>query len=377
MLANRDLHRRPAAAATAAGAWPRGLARGGVVGRRAVAVLGVLLVAGLLAGCGGSASTGQPAWRADPGAHLVASGASPRSQGEADRRARAAVAAQVRASLAARLRSEATTRWQDGQERTDGTVVQQLEQEVGFTRAELIRIDPDSRRFDDGQYHAVAYLAREDATRALASDYRRHAAEFARRAEVVRSTAPEDLPGFAAAWSEARQSWQALRRCARELQAVSGEAPADLDAQLARWDGLLAVRQERFAGLRVALDLGPSIPPRDRIDAAALRQTLVRSLTDLGLTVRGTGCGDAAYLVDLQPRLRYQGVVGVVCRLELTGAVRECATGDRWDLHLTHPRWVGEGATAHAARHQAAGAVTAATLTPRLAQALATSLPVR
>lgn len=332
---------------------------------------------GLVIGCGGGAGTPPLRSAYPPERYLVAEGSSPGSQAEAEARARAAIAAQIRASLVSRTTSASESVWQDGVERHTAAMSQQLEQEAAFSRAELIRIDPRSLVQRDGVFHAVAYLPREEAARALRQDLQRLTAEFQRRAVAADAVPGDDLPGFAAAYGEARESWLALQRSARELRAVSGSQTPGLDGEVGRWDALQARRQERFAAIRVALALQPPRPARDRLDEQYLRQALTMALQDLGLTVRGDSCSDAAYLLDLQPRLDYRGVVGVVCRLELAGQLRECATGDAWDLHLTDPAWSGEGANAHAARNEAAAGVTPGTLTPHLLTALAACLPVR
>ncbi len=339
--------------------------------------LALALLLSPVLGCGGGAGL-PPLESAYPqDRYLVGEGTSPNSQAEAEARARSAVAAQIHASLVARTTSATESIWQDGAERYTAATAQRLDQVAAFSRAELIRLDPRSLVRRDGVYRAVAYLPREEASQALRQDYQRSAAEFARRAAAVAGVPADDLPGFAAAYAEARESWQALQRQARELRAVAGAAPADLAREIARWDALQARRQELFGELRVALALQPPRPARDRLDEQYLRQALTAALQDLGLTVRGTSCEDAAYVIDLQPRLHYQGVVGVVCRLELAGLLRECATAHTWDLHLMDPAWTGEGANAHAARNRAAARVTPVTLAPHLLSALAACLPVR
>jgi len=342
-------------------------------------LLGLLLLLGALPGCGGAPGVHQrPQTAYPPEQYLVAVGTSDRSQAEAEARARAAVAAQVRSSLTSRTTTQSQSVWSDDQERLSAEAVQRLDQQAAFSRAELIRIDQDSRRQQDGTWYAVAYLPRREASEALRRDYEAAASELARRADAVQAVPPGDLPGFAAAYGEAQESWLALERSARELRAVTGGWPASLARDQAAWDAVQARRQALFADIRVALRLQEPRPAGDLLDREYLRHALIAALTDLGVSVRGDGCeDDVAYVLDLQPRLRYQGVVGVVCRLELAGALRECATGDGWDLHLSDPVWTGEGANTYAARTQAAAAVTAATLRPRLVAALAASLPVR
>ena len=101
------------------------------------------------------------------------------------------------------------------------------------------------------------------------------------------------------------------------------------------------------------------------------------ALTDLGLTIRGDDCEAGDFLVELQPRLHYQGVIGVVCRLDFAGRLVECASGDSWNLHLQDDRFVGEGSNTYTARKGAEAEVSAAVLAPLLAGALEESLPVR
>jgi hypothetical protein len=351
--------------------------RGGARARLLVAA-GLVGMIAAVTGCGGGGALHRAPQAAYPEQeYLVAVGSSVTSQAEADARARSALAAQIRSSIDATLRTESRATLSEGRIQESATTVQQLEQSAGFSHGELIRLDAASGGWRDGQYRAVAYLSRREAGEVLRRQSANHAAEFARRAAAVDAVGSGDLPGFAAAYGEARESWVALQQTARELRAVTGRDPADLAADNARWDALQRRRQAMFAEVRVALQLREPRPAGDRLDRQYLRQALITALTDLGLTVRGDSCADADYVVDLQPRLRYQGVVGVVCSLELAGVLRECTSGNAWDLHLTHPTWTGEGRNAYVARNQAAGSVTPATLTPPLLAALATSLPVR
>jgi hypothetical protein len=346
----------------------------------AAAICGLPLLVGLplLGGCGGGGGVHQSPQTVYPEQqYLVAVGTSPLSMQDAENRARHAVAAQIRSSLESRIDTRIESQITGGVEDLRSSTRQDLQQEVGFSRAELIRIDLDSRRERDGRYEVVAYLPRREAAQALRRDYDAAAAALQRQAGALDAVPRGDLPGFAAAYAVARRSWADLSRCSRELWAITGQAPAGFGQEQARWHRVEERRLAVLDGVRVAFALREPRPAGDRLDAAFLEQQFRDALTGMGLTLRGRDCDGGDYLVELQPRLHYQGVIGVVCRLDFAGRLVECATGDAWNLHLEDERFTGEGSNTYAARKGAEAAATAEVLAPLLAEALEESLPVR
>ena len=330
-----------------------------------------------LLGCGGGAGVNSTPQSDYPETHyLVAVGTSTESMADAEARARQGVAAQIRSSLESRIDTRIDSEIRDGAETYSASTQQWLSQATTFSHAELIKVDLESRRQKNGLYEVVAYLQRRESSQVLRHDYDTAVAALARHAAAVDAVPSGDLPGFAAAYTEARENWTALHQRAMELWAVTGQPPAGFRQEQARWD---AVESRRFAaleGVRVAFDLLEVSPAGDKLDDVFLRQQFIEALTDLGLTVRGDDCESGDYLVEVQPRLHYQGVIGVVCRLDFAGRLVECASGDYWDLHLQDERFVGDGANTYAARKGAEAAVTAEALTPLLVLALDESLPV-
>ncbi len=286
------------------------------------------------------------------------------------------MAAQVRSSTEAETQTEVSSVYDGQQEAYQASTSLQMRQDVSFSHAELIRVHLDSRREKDGQYHAVAYLRRPDAARVLHQDYEAASANLTRAYGGVQAVEADDLPGFAAAFGEARENFLQVNQRVMEIHAITGTRPARYRQDLERWNDLQNHRQERLDDLRLSLRLLPAIPAGDKLDMAHLQQEFIQSLSDLGLTVRGDECGDGEYLLELQPRLHYQGVIGVVCRLDFAGRLMECATGDTWELLLEDPGFVGEGANAFTARHLAEDQVTQESLAPLLIDALADNLPV-
>lgn len=340
----------------------------------AVAAVGMLAVAGC-GGAGGVHTAPQTVYPEE--LYLVASASSPESMEDAENRARQAIAAQIRSTLRSRIDTRIDSEISGGEESYTSQTSQTMQQRVAFSHAELIRIDLDSRRERGGAYEVVAYLPRREASQVLRRDYDAAATVLARQADAVAAVPRGDLPGFAAAYSEARESWTALHQRAMELWAINGRPPAGLGQNQDRWDTVEQRRLEVLEGVRVAFSLLPTIPAGDRLDRVYLRQEFSEALTDLGLTLRGDQCGAGDYLVEMQPRLHYQGVIGVVCRLDFAGRLVDCETGDSWDLHLADERFVGEGSNTYKARKGAEAVVTAATLAPLLAAALDESLPIR
>ena len=342
----------------------------------ALGAVAIIVVLELL-GCGGAAGVNSAPQTVYPEArYLVAVGTSTESMTDAEARARQGVAAQIRSSLESQIDTRIDSEVRDGSETYVATTQQRLRQETTFSHAELIKVDLESRREKNGLFEVVAYLPRRESGQVLRHDYDAAATALARHAAVVDAVPAGDLPGFAAAYTEARENWTALHQRAMELWAVTGQAPASFGQEQARWD---AVESRRFAfleGVRVAFDLLEVRPAGDRLDDVYLRQQFIEALTDLGLTIRGDACGSGDYLVEVQPRLHYQGVIGVVCRLDFAGRIVDCATGDFWDLHLQDERFTGEGANTYAARKGAEAAVTAEALAPLLILALDESLPV-
>ena len=347
-----------------------------------VATVGVLTGAmGLLtlAGCGSSGGgvhkSPQTVYPEEQ--YLVAVGSSVESMEDAEHRARQAIAAQIRSSLESQLDSRVESAVSGGQESYSAVVSQTMQQQTAFSHAELIHIDMESRRERDGSYEVVAYLPRRESGQVLRRDYDAASSALVRHADAVDAVPRGDLPAFAAAYSEARESWTELHQRAMELWAVTGRPPSNLAQDQGRWDAVERRRFDFMEGIRVAFTLLEPRPAGDRLDDAYLRQEFNEALTDLGLTLRGDDCESGYYLVELQPRLHYQGVIGVVCRLDFAGRLVECETGDSWNLHLQDERFVGEGSNTYAARKGAEAAVTAATLAPLLGGALDESLPVR
>jgi hypothetical protein len=308
--------------------------------------------------------------------HLVATGTSTESMEDAENRARSAIAAQIRSSLQSQTVTSIGSENRDGFETYLASTNQRIQQYAAFSHAELIHIDLDSRREQDGTYHVVAYLPRREAGQVLYRDYDRAATALTRSTAAVDAVPSGDLPAFAAAYGEARESYDELHQRAMELWAVSGQPPANLPQDQARWDVVEMRRQELVGDLRLSFKLLPVRPAGDRLDEAYLHQEFVQALTDLGLTVRGDECGDGDFLLELQPRLHYKGVIGVVCRLDFAGRLVECLSGDAWNVHLEDPDFVGEGANAYTARNGALDQVDHASLAPLLIDALGANLPV-
>jgi len=368
---------------------PRSSERRAAVAGRAVAIkvaahavtvaLAVGLGLGFCAGCGGRFAAATDPTTAYPEAlYLVAVGSSPASYADAEQRARTAIAAQIRSTLESETTARTSTGNRDGVESYAATVDQTLRQDVAFSHAELIRVDLASRREDAGLYHVTAYLPRREAAQVLGTDYDAAAAAFARQAGTVHAVAAGDLPGFAVAFGEARRSWTVVQQRAMELWAITGRYPAGFAADQDRWRALLDRREQFLQGLRVAFDLLPVQPAGDRLDTVQLRQAFTAALAELGLAVRGRACEDGAgaYLVELQPRLHYQGLSVVSCRLDFAGRLVECASGQAWDLQIAHSTFAGEGSNTYEARNAAAARVSAEVLGPLLLAALRNGLPV-
>jgi len=344
----------------------------------AVVLLMTAAMVVLGSGCGGSspAVNTAPQKTFPESEYLVATGVSAESHEDAEQRARNAVAAQVRSSLESQTETQVSS-VHDGQQETYlSSTSLQLRQNVSFSHGELIHIDLESRREKDGLYHAVAYLRRSEAARVLHQDYKAASANLARAHGGVQDVDADDLPGFAAAYGEARSHFLVANQRVMELRAVTGSRPAQFDQDINLWNDLQNHRQERLDDLRLSFVLLPVIPAGDKLDMAHLHQEFIQSLTDLGMTVRGDECGDGEYLLEFQPRLHYQGVIGVVCRLDFAGTLTECSTGDTWDLLLEDADFVGEGANAFTARHLAEDKVTQDSLAPLLIDALGANLPV-
>ena len=339
----------------------------------AVAAIGLLE----LLGCGGAASVNSAPQTAYPETHyLVAVGTSSESMADAEARARQGVAAQIRSTLQSQIDTRIDSEIRDGSETYVASTQQTVRQATEFSHAELIKVDLESRRQKNGLYEVVAYLPRRESGRVLRHDYDAAATALARQAAAVEAVPQGDLPGFAAAYGEARENWTELHHRAMELWAVTGQPPASYPQEQARWDAIESRRFAALDGVRVAFELLEVRPAGDKLDEVFLRQQFIEALTDLGLTIRGDDCGSGDYLVEVQPRLHYQGVIGVVCRLDFAGRLVDCASGDYWDLFLQDERFVGEGANTYVARKGAEAAVTVESLAPLLIMALDESLPV-
>ena len=341
-----------------------------------LAVAAVGLLSGL-GGCAGGAAaprTDAEAWPEDR--YLVAVASSPVSFADAELRARQAVAARVRSTLESELTSHSSVTIDELGERQRTVANQFLSQAVSFSHAELIRVDPASRREDDGVYHALAYLPRMESARVLRRDYDAAAAALARHADAVDAVPAGDLPAFAVAYGEAREQWLAVERSAMELWAVAGSPPAGFRQDQARWDAVQDRRLQLLSGVPMAFRLLDVRPAGDTLDAVRLRQEFLEALTEAGLAIRGDRCAGGGYLIELQPRLHYQGVIGVICRLDFAGRLVDCASGHAWELHVEDEAFLGEGANTWAARKGAADRVTADALAPLLMDALGSSLPL-
>ena len=336
----------------------------------------VLLVLGL-AGCGGKPGvTSLPLDRYPEAEYMVAAGTSSESMADAEASARAALAAQIRSRIRSQIRDEARQETRDQVTTYEATTVRTIDQDAAFDRMELFRIDPRSRRERDGLYRAVATMSRSEARRALRADYEAAGEQLDRAVLGLQAVPAGDLPAFAIRFGEVREAFALLDRRALQLRAVTGLLPADYRQQRDLWFAAERERQRRVSGLRLGLAVRPCIPAGDPLDSGVVRLEVLQALAGMGLTVRGEDCGDG-YLLDLQPRLWHVGLTGVVTRLTFGGELRDCRTGDHWDVHLEHERWQAEGTRAEAATRAVAETVDEQTLRAALTDALGGHLPLR
>lgn len=339
-------------------------------------VLLSLLCASIL-GCGGptgiytDVTTQYP-----PELYIMYVGISEVSLAEAENRACAGVAAQVRSSLESELEAVARSVTLDGKTSDTQATTQRIAIRAEFERAELIHVDRERSEVRGGTYQAVAFLSRREAEQVFDGDYAMASAALRSRASGLDAVSEGDVPGFASVYWAAREAFDEVARAEAEYRAVTGRSQAEFAQDRDLWWRIQQRRQTVLDGLRVGLRMREPRIADDRLDEARLVQIFSLALANLGLSVRGQSCGEAEYLLDLQPDVKYQGIIGIVCRLSFTGQLIECGGGETWELHLDSDAFTGDGSHESTARREAEMAVTEATLAPLLAAALCRVLPV-
>jgi len=345
--------------------------------RLIMVVVAFLMGSLLLVGCAGTGAGPVVGLRFPDAEFMVASATSPLAQDQAEARARAALAAQIRSRIRTVMVDEFTEESLDGVSTTTSSTHRDIVQEAAFDRMELIQLDAGSGRHADGLYHATVYLSRAEARTVLGADYSAAAARLAREAAPLADVPDHDLPGFAARYAAVREAYAVVEARAMELRAITGALPAGFFATREQWFAAETERTRRLEHLRLALTVSPPVPAGDPFDRGVLRQDLVEALVAAGLSVRGTVCGDAPYLLVVQPRLVHQGMLGVVTRLSLLGYLQDCRTGDRWEIDLRDDAWVSEAPRADEAVRKVQKLVDAAALRRHLVVALGNHLPLR
>lgn len=314
-----------------------GTRRGRGAGARALRTLGLLALA---AGVGGCAATSRgpaprPPARA-PAADLVAEGVSDSGFAQAEAQARAQVAAQVSSELSAVLTTVMGSRSRDGRVEDWQRLVSETATVTSFAHAEMIRVDPASRRFEHGLYHATARLSRAEAADALAHDYELAALDF--RAAVADLEKPG---GETAAWSatlrRAESEFGRLSRAVFGLRAVTRGEHGPWLEDVGRYERVERLRAGRLAATRLALEVGGDG------GAAPLAASLAGALARLGLAPTIGDCPAGGYRLRLAPEVRWEtGPFGPLCRLTLTGQLLAC-DGRRTlgPVSLAHPDFAG------------------------------------
>jgi hypothetical protein len=311
-----------------------------------------------------------------PDLYISAVGNSSESLDDAENRACAGVAAQVRSRLESELEAVARSVTVDGRISDTQATTQRIEIRAEFDRAELIHVDRERSEVRGGTYQAVAFLSRREAGQVFDGDYAMASAALRLRASGLDAVSEGDVPGFASAYWAVREAFDDVLRAEAEFRTVAGKSQRDFASDRDLWSQIQNRRQALLDGIRVGLRMREPRIVDDGLDEARFVQVFSLALADLGLSVRGQSCGEAEYVLDLQPEVTYQGIIGTVCRLAFSGQLIECSSGETWELHLDSDAYMGDGSHEGTARRKAENVVTEATLKPLLAAALCRVLPI-
>lgn len=290
-----------------------------------------LLALLFLVGCGGT-----PAAKTDYSAikerssgaqyseaqYIVGHGISNTSQREADLDAKAQVAEQIRSSIRSETTAFAKAVIRNGSSDDSQVLTSKVQASAQFSRGEMIRIVPASRKFEKGQYQSVAQISRSELSQILIAEYEDAAIAFRQHDNPDLAN---DLAAFTSSWKQAKRAYTKMAATACEIQAVIRGAyqPFTIDRDL-----MQKFNQQRLTWLS-NIHVAVRVRSGGNIDTYAMAESISGAMAELGLVADGNRCADGLLLLDLTPSVIWKKFYGTdVCEVTLSGNLKNCATGN-------------------------------------------------
>ncbi|MBN1163900.1 MAG: hypothetical protein JXB45_04930, partial [Candidatus Krumholzibacteriota bacterium] len=202
-----------------------------------------------------------------------------------------------------------------------------------------IEIDSASRRRENGAHRVFAYLSRPKLVQVLSGEYSDIAAVFHGHLSSLPSLR-NDLPAYTASYLGAGKSINRLASLACEIQAVSGAPYPPFASDRESMGEVEADRLRILSGLDIAVKVESS----EELDSGEIAEAVRSALASLGVGTSGSDCTGKAWLLRLEPRVKWKRVIGRICELTLKGELRRCDDGlVLTELSISDPALRGEG----------------------------------
>jgi hypothetical protein len=297
--------------------------------------------------------------------YIVGYGISGTSQREADLNAKAQIAEQIHSSINSETTAFAKAVIRNGSSVDSEVLTSQVTASAQFSRAEMIKIDPDSRRSKKGQFYCTAYLSRRELSEILIAEYEDAAIAFRNHDNPDLAT---DLAAFTSSWKQANRSYTQMAASACEIQAVIRGAyqPFVNDRAL-----MLKFNQQRLTWLS-NIHVAVRIRNGGGIDTHAMAEAVSGAITELGMVADGRNCS-SGLMLDLNPSVVMKVFFGTdVCEVTLSGSLTDCRTGNVL-TEVSIDGLTGEGKDPISRMHKRA---TPKKIAPMLGTSLGHVLPV-
>lgn len=307
-----------------------------------------------------------PTTRYSESKYIVGYGISENSQREADLDAKAQVAEQIKSSIKSETTAFAKAVIRNGSSVDSEVLTSKVSASAQFSRAEMIKIDPASRKTEKAQYYCTAYLSRRELSEILIAEYENAAIAFRNHDNPDLAN---DLAAFTSSWKQANRAYTQMAASACEIQAV----------QRVRFEQFVSDRalMQKFNQQRLTwlsnIHIAVKIRDGGGIDTHAMAESVSGAIAELGMVADGRSCSNGLML-DLNPSIVMKEFYGTdVCEVILSGSLKDCNTGNVL-TEVSIDGLTGEGKNPISGMHKRA---TPKRIAPMLGASLGHVLPVK
>ena len=298
--------------------------------------------------------------------YIIGHGISNAGQREADLDAKAQVAEQVRSSIRSEVTAFAKAVIFNGSANDSEVLTSKIQASAHFSRAEMIKISPESRKQIKGQYQSVAYISRSELSQILIAEYEDAAIAFHKHDNPDLAN---DLAAFTSSWKQAKRAYTEMAATACEIQAVLRKPYQQFVSDRDLMKKFNGQRLTWLSNIHVAV----RIKSGGNIDTYAMAESISGAMAELGLVANGNRCADGLFMLDLTPSIIWKKFYGTdVCEVTLIGNLKNCTTGNVLS-EVSISGLNGEGRDPIRKMHQRA---TPAKIAPLLSESLGHILPI-